>query len=166
MKRQIGMVFSATAPELRSGRSVGTHIVNDTDITLDMDPDRNDTNLLREGLGQHSTSFVKEPGFVPIAVFARDSGGALVGGAYGYLNWTWLNVSLLWVSSRRRKQGLGSVLLSRIETEAKERGCVNAHLDTTSYQARPFYEAHGYKAFAELPDYPRGHERIFLKKRL
>ncbi len=44
------------------------------------------------------------------------------------------------------------------------RGCTYAHLNTFSYQARPFYEKRGYEVFAELDDYPKGHQRVFMKK--
>lgn len=47
---------------------------------------------------------------------------------------------------------------------ASDRGCTRAHVDTFSYQAKPFYERHGYEVFAVLDDDPPGHERIFLRK--
>ena len=80
------------------------------------------------------------------------------------INWTWLHVSLLWVAEERRHSGLGSRLLCDLEAAAAERGCRHAHLDTFSYQARPFYERHGYTLFATLDDYPPGHQRFFLRK--
>ena len=39
-------------------------------------------------------------------------------------------------------------------------------LDTHSFQARPFYEARGYKVFGVLDDYPEGHKKFFLSKKL
>lgn len=66
----------------------------------------------------------------------------------------------------RRSDGLGSRLLRAIELAGAERGCRHAHLDTFSYQARPFYERHGCQLFAELDDYPPGHKRYFLRKDL
>jgi hypothetical protein len=60
----------------------------------------------------------------------------------------------------------GRRLLEAIEDEARKRGCRWAHLDTFSYQARPFYERLGYELFATLDDYPPGHQRFFLKKPL
>ncbi|RQX83694.1 hypothetical protein DF034_05110 [Burkholderia anthina] len=39
-------------------------------------------------------------------------------------------------------------------------------LDTFDFQARTFYEKRGYVRFGELPDYPVGHTRIFLTKKL
>ena len=63
---------------------------------------------------------------------------------HGQVNWTWLHVALFWIAAGERRRGLGSSLLRAIETAAIERGCTQAHLDTFSYQARPFYERHGY----------------------
>ena len=65
-----------------------------------------------------------------------------------------------------RRQGLGKELLRRAEDEARACGCVGAHLDTFSFQARGLYEKQGYAAFGALPDCPPGHARFFLSKRL
>ena len=136
------------------------------ELTLDEAPSRADVDRLRAGLTEHSASFVDEPGFQPLAVFARDPGGELAGGACGHVNWTWLDVSLLWVAEPLRGQGLGSRLLLRLEASARDRGCRRAHVETFSYQARKFYQRHGYEVFASLPDYPPGHTRVYLRKRL
>jgi GNAT superfamily N-acetyltransferase len=120
---------------------------------------------LGAGLTEHALPTTGVPGFLPIAVLAYDD-GALLGGVHGTINWNWLHVALFWLSDQARRHGLGSKLLARIEEVAIERGCRNAHLDTFSYQARPFYERHGYQLFATLEDYPPGHQRFFMRKRL
>ncbi len=56
--------------------------------------------------------------------------------------------------------------MEKLETTGREKGCVWAHVDTFSFQARGFYESLGYKVFATLDDYPPGHSRHYLKKRL
>lgn len=76
------------------------------------------------------------------------------------------HLAILWVAPGFRRRGLGARLLAAIESAALDRGCTRAHLDTFSYQAKPFYERHGYAVFAVLDDYPPGHERIFLRKTL
>ena len=129
-------------------------------------PNANDLEAIAQGLNQHSLPTTGDPGFLPIAVFAREPSGALIGGAVGKINWNWLDVSLLWVANETRGSGLGSSLMRRLEEEAVTRGCSNAHLDTFSYQAKPFYEKLGYSEFARLEDYPPGHVRFFLRKRL
>ena len=52
------------------------------------------------------------------------------------------------------------------EAEARQRGAQNAYLDTFSFQAPDFYKKLGYQVFGELPDFPTGHQRYFLKKEL
>lgn len=135
-------------------------------LTVETDPAPADVAALGEGLTEHALPVTGRRGFLPLAVFARGPNGVLVGGVQGQINWNWLHVALFWVAAERRGGGLGSRLLGAIEAEAVRRGCRWAHLDTFSYQARPFYERHGYEAFATLDDYPPGQQRFYLKKRL
>lgn len=135
-------------------------------LIVEPSPNASDVARLDSGLSEHAAPHVPSAGFVPLAVFARDADDALCGGALGKLNWNWLHVSLLWVAPAHRRTGLGARLLARIESEARDRGCEHAHLDTFSYQARPFYEAAGYSCFATLENYPPGHSRHFMKKDL
>ena len=78
----------------------------------------------------------------------------------------WVYIKLLWVDAALRGQGHGTRLLVRMEEEAVRLGCRNAHLDTYSFEARPFYEKNGYEVFATLDDFPPGHKKHFLRKRL
>jgi len=140
--------------------------VKNFDIQLDLKPSQEILDELAAGLNDHSLPLVAKPGFQPIAFYARNNRGRLQGGIYGRINWNWLNVSLLWVSPDNRGSGLGSQFLNQLESDAIKRGCTNSHVDTFSFQAREFYISNGYEVFAELPDYPDGHSRIYLKKRL
>ena len=136
------------------------------EFAVETDPIAQDIETLSKGLNQHALPKTGTAGFAPIAVFARDEDGLIRGGAAGKINWNWLHVSLLWVDESMRHGGLGSRLLRMLESAAKEQGCRESHLDTFSYQAAPFYEREGYSEFARLHDYPDGHDRIFLRKRL
>jgi GNAT superfamily N-acetyltransferase/predicted enzyme related to lactoylglutathione lyase len=133
-------------------------------ITVEDDPSPVDVQVLRAGLHEHALPVTGVPGFDPIGVFARDRQGAVVGGVVGTVNWNWLHVTLAWVAEPARRSGLGRRLLGTLEDEARRRGCRHVHLDTFSYQARPFYEHLGYEVFATLEDYPPGHRRFFLRK--
>jgi GNAT superfamily N-acetyltransferase len=135
-------------------------------LTVDTDPSDRDVAALANGLTEHALPTTGRAGFLPLAVFARDAKGDLVGGVSGTVNWNWLHIALFWIASTERHGGLGSRLLAAIESAAIERGCAHAHLDTFSYQARPFYERHGYALFATLDDYPPGQSRFFLRKAL
>ncbi len=91
--------------------------------------------------------------------------GETVGGLFGYTNWEWFFISQLWLADSVRRQGIGKRLVRAAEAEARQRGCRHAHVDTFSFQARPFYERLGYSVFGELGEYPAGHTRYFLQKR-
>ena len=78
----------------------------------------------------------------------------------------WQRLELLVVNAAVRQQGIGSALLRAAEHEARRRGCGNVWLDTFSWQARPFYEQHGYRVFGTLDAYPETHARYVLRKSL
>jgi len=102
----------------------------------------------------------------PIRIFIRKPDEEVVGGVIANCFGGWVYVSLLWVAKSLRNQGFGTRLMRLLETEAIQYGCHHAHLDTYSFEARPFYERLGYELFATLEDYPKGHCKYFLKKRL
>jgi catechol 2,3-dioxygenase-like lactoylglutathione lyase family enzyme/GNAT superfamily N-acetyltransferase len=135
-------------------------------ITIEPQPSADDIHRLGAGLTEHALATTGTAGFEPVGVFARDAEAAIVGGITAFINWNWLHVSLVWVSASLRGTGLGHRLLTAIEEEGIRRGCRFAHLDTFSYQARPFYERHGYTLFATLEDYPPGQQRFFMRKTL
>jgi GNAT superfamily N-acetyltransferase len=135
-------------------------------ISVEDEPSPADLRAIEDGLNEHALPVTRVPGFRRVAVLARDQQGALVGGVVGTINWNWLHVALVWVSEPRRHTGLGTRLMDELEEVGARRGCTRAHLDTFSYQARPFYERRGYRVFATLDDYPPGHQRFFLEKAL
>jgi predicted enzyme related to lactoylglutathione lyase len=135
-------------------------------ISVEEDPDGSDVQVLADGLTAHALPIVGRPGFRPLAVFARDVSGKVVGGIAAMVNWQWLSINLVWVDETLRGTGLGHRLLEEIEAAGRRAGCTRAHLDTFSYQARPFYQQHGYELVATLEDYPSGHQRFYLRKAL
>jgi GNAT superfamily N-acetyltransferase len=102
----------------------------------------------------------------PVAIFLRDADNAVAGGLIGNTWGAWLHVRHLWIAERLRHRGYGSRLLRAAEEEATAAGCRGAFLDTFSFQARPFYERHGYECFGELRDHPPGHSHYFMRKLL
>jgi len=78
----------------------------------------------------------------------------------------WLYIDLLWVTEDLRSRGHGYRLLMFAEEEARRRAARSAYIDAFSFQAPDFYEQHGYQVFGELQEFPLGHQRYFLAKRL
>lgn len=79
--------------------------------------------------------------------------------------WGILYIERLFVDEAYRNNGLGSLLLNKVECEAKiEVNASLAHTDTFDFQAKDFYLKHGYEVFGVLDDCPPGHKRFYLKK--
>jgi GNAT superfamily N-acetyltransferase len=90
----------------------------------------------------------------------------IAGGVVGQIYWDWLYVDLMWVKDELRGRGFGQRLLRRVEDEARKRGAKNVYLDTFSFQAPDFYKKQGYQVFGKLENFPSGHQRYFLTKKL
>jgi len=101
-----------------------------------------------------------------LSVIARDSASNVVGALLGRTVWGWLQVKELWVDESHRRKGIGRRLMAAAEQVAIERGCHGVYLDTFDFQAAPFYRRLGYSSIGSLEDFPLGHTRFFLQKRL
>jgi GNAT superfamily N-acetyltransferase len=123
-------------------------------------------DIISDGMRRHAEEFTEIVEHEKVTATIRDDGGTLVGAALGKTGRGWLFVVLLWVHESHRSQGYGSRLLEAIESEARARGCHSAYLDTFSYQARPFYERHGYEVFGVLDRFSGAHRKYFMKKSL
>jgi len=102
----------------------------------------------------------------PLVIQVKDSSDQIIGGLWGYTGYGWLFTQLLVVPASLRGQGIGTQLVQLAEREAITRACHSAWLDTFEFQARGFYERMGYTCFGELPNYPTGFSRFFMKKAL
>lgn len=126
-----------------------------------------DVLVILEGLGRNILKHLDNVELgKSIRVFLRDKEGRVLGGATANVFGGWVYLSLLWVEESLRNLGYGAELMNRLEREAMGLGCRYAHGDTYSFEARPFYERLGYEVFGMLEDYPEGHCKYFLKKRL
>jgi GNAT superfamily N-acetyltransferase len=124
------------------------------------------SRLIIDGLDAHAIAATGIATWHPVGFFLKSGRGEWLGGLMGHLWGGWLYVRFLWVASPARGCGNGARLLDAAEEYAVERGCFAATLETASFQARPFYEKLGYEVFAMLEDYPPGHAKFFLRKRL
>jgi GNAT superfamily N-acetyltransferase len=101
-----------------------------------------------------------------IAVLIRDEEGKVAGGLVGYTAWGWLFTQNLVVPETHRGQGVAGKMLAMAEAEALARGCHGAWIDTFNPVALKAYQRQGYAIFGELPEFPKGRTRTFLKKML
>jgi GNAT superfamily N-acetyltransferase len=101
-----------------------------------------------------------------LAIFVKDEKGRIVAGICGSIWGGCLEIRQFWVEEMRRKQGLGTRLLSAAEQEARRRGCRQMLLMTFTFQAPDFYAKHGFEVIAVVDDHPRGHQNLLMRKRL
>lgn len=135
------------------------------EIQITDTPSQEDIQVITRGLIEYNESKVGPGNLCDLVIFVRDEHGNILGGLKGYTYLDWLSISHLWVAENLRGQGIGTRILKMAEAEAVKRGCHHCHLDTFDFQARGFYEKHGYSVFGVLEDYPAGHKRYFLQKR-
>jgi GNAT superfamily N-acetyltransferase len=138
------------------------------DLNVDFEPFIGDDvrKFIEDGVIDHNTAVTGISGYFPANFVLRSERGEVLGGLLGMIWGGWLQVKILWVSQVVRGQGHGARLMGAAEAYARERACIGVNLDTFSFQARPFYERLGYAVIATHQDYPPGHARYFLEKRL
>ena len=94
----------------------------------------------------------------------QNDAGELLAGLSAKTFGNWLLIDYLWVDESLRQQKIGSRLLLEAESKAKQRGCQFALLDTLDFQAKPFYERHGYRVQWVQQAYPETGSKFFMMK--
>jgi GNAT superfamily N-acetyltransferase len=129
-------------------------------------PAADDLEVISKGLSGFNQQSVGPSEKQNLAVVVRNDAGDIVAGISGYTAWGWLYTQWLWIDEAARGQSLAGRMLAAAEAEAVSRGCHSAHIDTFSPHALHVYKKAGYVVFGELPDFPKGNTRSFLKKSL
>ncbi len=138
-------------------------------VDVTRNPTEDDLRLLSHGLRSYNSQHIGHAATeedVRFAVFARNGSGKIIGGIRAIAFWDWLHIELLWLEEDARGSGAGRQLLFAAEDFAMKHGFFHSRLETTSFQARKFYEKHGYDVFGELRDLPKGFTSYFMKKAL
>ena len=141
-------------------------MIDSLKISFEENAERDDINFIANGIDVYNSSRVGYDDYKPLNLFLRDENNVIVGGMLAVTLWQWMHVDILWFEEKYRNQGFGRKLMSAAEQKATERGCKFAFLDTWDFQAKEFYLKLGYEIFGELPNFPNGHSRYFLKKNL
>jgi hypothetical protein len=95
-----------------------------------------------------------------------DGDGELLAGLYGcsWCGTCWIEA--LWVREDTRRRGVGSRLLAAGEEHGRRHGRTQFALDIHTFQARSFYQQHGFEIVGELTDRPKGHSKLLLRMQL
>ncbi|WP_428484366.1 GNAT family N-acetyltransferase [Rhodopila sp.] len=117
----------------------------------------------------HALDACSEPLIGPAAprlltIPIHDDAGSVAGGLWGNTQFRWLHIEMLVVPEPLRGRGVGTALMASAEQEARQRGCLGAHVDAFSFQAPDFYQKLGFTLFGELNNFPPGHKRLYLQK--
>ncbi len=140
--------------------------MNADQVSVTDNPSRADMNWLDDQLYAFNATCTGIDDGRYLAIWVHDEDQQIVAGLYG---WTWggtCEIRALWVHEHWRAGGVGSRLLQAAEAEARARGATQIVLDTHSFQAPDFYRRFGFERIGELEEYPRGHTKIFMRKRL
>ena len=130
------------------------------------DMTKDEVDYVEKQLVEFADQFTGPRNYSEFGVVVRDSEGNPVGGITGNTVWEWLQISVLWIADDLRGQGFGHQLLVRAEELARVRGCRFARMSTFEFEAREFYESHGYAIRSQTDDFPEGHTQFHLTKEL
>ena len=125
--------------------------------------------LIDNKLGDYNKTqvqYTSKMDYLPLNFHIKDDQGTIIAGINALSCWQMVHISELYVDENNRRKEIGTMLLSKVESEAKAIGATTSHTDTFDWQAKDFYLKLGYEIFGVIEDCPKGHKRFFLKKRL
>jgi len=135
-------------------------------VELDENPHPEDFRRLVDGVRSFNRERTGNEWPRPVAYYLRNPGRQIIAGVQGTLWGRSMHIDALWVDEQHRGNGLGAKLMKAIESYAAAHAHPLVYLETTSFQALPFYEGLGYRIFGELPQISEGHTLHFLAKDL
>lgn len=135
-------------------------------VTIAYDDSAETARAIRDGLTEFNRNAVNFPEPIPVNVAVRDGDGALRGGVVARVALDTLYIDIVWIDDALRGGGHGRAMMEQVEEKARSLGAKLAWLYTLSWQARPFYEQLGYRAFGEMPFAGGAHHRYFMRKTL
>ena len=92
--------------------------MHDLKLSIDTNPKTSDVDALRRGLTEHALPITQSEGFAPLAVFAHDAKGALVGGVHGPSTFLFAQSA----PGRSRRIAIGSQRLSATDHDPSRIG--------------------------------------------
>jgi ribosomal protein S18 acetylase RimI-like enzyme len=90
-----------------------------------------------------------------------------LGCASGLIDYNWFYITDLWLHHNFRKQGVGRLLIERLEQLVSLDNIDKIYTWTAGHEAPDFYKHMKYKLFAEFENYyPNGKSRFGFRKNL
>ncbi|KJY84477.1 histone acetyltransferase [Vibrio galatheae] len=130
-----------------------------------LNPPKNIRDVIYNGLKTFNMKHFPDQDVQSLACYIEDEDGNFAGGLTGEIFTNTLFVEFLWVNENERNSGIGSVLMARLEEEAREFGVTDLYLDTYSFQAPGFYAKLGFTEVGRYSGFPtQGVDKIFLQK--
>jgi GNAT superfamily N-acetyltransferase len=135
-------------------------------ITVHDEPDLAAAGVVDSGLGEANGAAAPLHEVRPLACFARDADGVVVGGAVGRRWGACAELQQLWVRADLRRQGLGAQLVRGFEALAAQHGCTTVYLETFSFQAPRLYASLGYEMRHTIEGFGHGIAKHLMVRRL
>lgn len=135
-------------------------------IAYEENPSADDLKLLFDGISSEAylkRGLLKGKSF---CFFCKDISGKIVGGVYGWIFYGCIHIDELWIEGIYRNQGLGSELITKAVEYGKINNCSFSSVNTMDFEARPFYEKHGYEVEFKRQGYDKNTSFYFLRKNL
>lgn len=130
-----------------------------------LNPPKNIKDVIYNGLKAFNMSHFPDEEIQTLACYVEDDSGNFAGGLTAEIYTNTLFVEFLWIDDQHRCSGIGSMLMDRVEQEAKAFGVTDIYLDTYSFQAPDFYAKLGFKEMGRFTGFPtKGVDKIFLQK--
>ncbi|MFY0665097.1 MAG: GNAT family N-acetyltransferase [Natronospirillum sp.] len=121
-------------------------------------------NGIRAGLQNHNKPFLENVVRTGISVHVESVDGNIESGIVGEVWGAWLSVKYLFVSPDEKNKGIGTTLLSKLESKAAALGAQQSVLETYSFQAKDFYLKNGYVLKMTLENCPETDQLHYLTK--
>lgn len=140
--------------------------MDDVTIRVTAEPSEIERSAVLAALRQFTRDTVPVLDNQDFAALVMDPEEGVVGGLIASSRWGGFHIEMIALPLALRGRGIGSKLLDLAEREALRRNCHHMLLDTQAFQAKPFYERHGFEVFGQIEGPAPYYPRFFMQKPL
>jgi ribosomal protein S18 acetylase RimI-like enzyme len=123
---------------------------------------------LQNELREYNRPFLGQYERSNFAAYIKDDNQNIIAAMCGFIIMPHKTARLehVWVAEKYRGQGIGSVMLDRVEQYAISKSCDVIQAATGEWHAPHFYQKRGYKEIARVPKWFCGKDEIYFCKEL